>query len=107
MQKQPKTIADLKINWVFDYNFEDLISPLVQKLNPNIYQLKIVNDKYSFTINNCSFEIETSNSTLGFLLKEIDCKVFSLQEKGLLSKVLTLINFELISENTFRIHVKE
>ncbi len=106
-KSKPQTIADLKINWTFDWNIESLILAKIEEANPEIKHLKIVKNKYNFVINEWDFTVQTiDNDTLSSLLWKIDGKVFPLQEINQLPRVLVLDHCELIAENTFRIHVK-
>jgi hypothetical protein len=103
-----RTIADLSINWVFDWNLDANILIKIQVANPEISHLKIVKNIYRFYINDWHFPIETSDVTLlSDLIYLIDGTIFNLQESKRLPKFLILDRFELLSENTFRIHVKE
>lgn len=106
-KNKPKTIADLKINWTFDWHIEFGIFEKIQELNPEIKHLKIVKNSYRFVIDGWDFSIQTIDTeTLTNLLWRIDGSVFCLQSTDKLSKVLVLDRFELIKENEFRIHVK-
>jgi len=108
---QPKTIADLIFNWTFDYNYEDNVIEKIRKDNPNICDLKIVVSKYCFSIDHHNFQIPDLSPSyvndVKTLLREIDYEIFKLQNLNKLPKVLVLDHFEVISENEFRIHVKE
>jgi hypothetical protein len=105
----PKTIADLKINWTFDYNFEDSVSEKIHNDNLTIADLRIVPNEYYFTIDDdFTFKIpELLDSNFTSLLREIDYKIFKLQLDNKLPRVLILDRFEVISKNIFKIHVKE
>lgn len=106
-KSKPKTIADLKINWTFDWNIDSSISTKIRGLNTEISSLKIVKNIYRFFIDDWHFAIETSNGhTLLDLIYSVDAKIFDLQQSNRLSRILVLDHFELIAENTFRIHVK-
>lgn len=103
-----KTIADLQINWTFDWNIDNKILVKIQELNPETFNLKVVRNTYYFLIGDSKFksEVFTPTCTLSDLIYHIDSQVFNLQENKKLSRVLVLDHFELIEENTFRIHVK-
>jgi hypothetical protein len=108
------TIADLKVNWTFDFSNSDRDYDDTRfefrKLNDGIHDLRISERKYTFFVSysNISFEI---NSGFGFqltdLLLELDCRIYCLQLEEKISKLLILDYFELIRKNIFRIHVKE
>ena len=104
-----RTIADLSINWTFDYNYEDSVSEKVYNDNPAIADLKIVPNEYYFTIDDdFTFKIpELLDSDFKSLLREIDYKIFKLQLDNKLPRILILDRFELISKNIFKIHVKK
>ena len=105
---QLKTIADLKFNWTFDWDIDSSILTKIRELNTEISSLKIVKNIYRFFIDDWHFAIETSNGhTLLDLIYSVDAKIFDLQQSNKLLKVLVLDHFELIKENTFRIHVKK
>ena len=107
-KNKPKTIADLKINWIFDWNIESGILAKIQELNSDTNQLKIKKATYQFLINGFVFDVKANeNYNLSDLIYIIDSNVFHFQETNQLPKVLVLDKFELVSENTFRIHVKE
>ena len=104
----PKTIADLSINWNFDWGIESGIQAEIRELNPYTSQLKIKKARYKFLINEFVFDVDTNeNYNVADLIYIIDSNVFHFQEANQLPKVLVLDKFELVSENTFRIHVKE
>ena len=46
----PKTIADLKFNWIFDLEYKTVEETKAQfeKLNPNLVKYKIKSGKYKF-----------------------------------------------------------
>ena len=103
-----KTIADLNINWAFDWSIESGIQAEIRELNPYTSQLKIKKARYKFLINEFVFDVDTNeNYNVADLIYIIDSNVFHFQEANQLPKVLVLDKFELVSENTFRIHVKE
>lgn len=111
-----KTIADLKINWTFDYStadrdYHDTRSEF-QKLNSNVHNLLIAKRKYKFFVSysNETFEVNLINwhsRELLDLVLELDYQIYSLQADEKLSKLLILDRFELIRKNEFRIYVKE
>ena len=103
-----KTIADLSVNWTFNWDLDADILAKIQKANPEISHLKIVKNIYRFYVDTWHFPIETSDLTLlSDLIYLIDSTIFNLQESKRLPRVLVLNRFELIAENEFRIHVKE
>ena len=112
---KPKTIADLKINWTFDYStsdryFNDTRSEF-RKLNTEIHDLLIAKRKYKCFVSysNVSFEINVTNwinHEVIDLILELDYQIYSLQADEKLSKLLILDRFELIRKDEFRIHVK-
>lgn len=71
------------------------------QLNPKLIPYQIKKDEYSFQIYNKEFSIYTYGTSLGFFFNDINYNVAQY-------KIFkTLDQFELISENTFKIHVKE
>lgn len=106
-KSKPKTIADLSINWAFDWSIESGIQAEIRELNPYTSQLKIKKARYKFLINEFVFDVDTNeNYNLADLIYVIDSNIFYFQEMNQLPKTLALDHFELVSENTFRIHVK-
>ncbi len=104
----PRTIADLKINWTFDWNIEGGILGKIWELNTETKHLKIKKALYKFLINDFVFDVYANkNYNIGDLIYVIDGNVFHFQEMNQLPRVLVLDRFELLAENTFRIHVKE
>lgn len=111
-----KTIADLKINWTFDYSkadrdYHDTRSEF-RKLNTEIHDLLIAKRKYKFFVSysNETFEVNLINwinHEVIDLVLELDYQIYSLQADEKLSKLLILDRFELIRKDEFRIHVKE
>ena len=97
--KTPRTIADLKINWVFG---EEHSQELFQKLNPKISNLVIKSEQYSFKFENTAF-LATSN--LGECLASYMTYV-SLQFSFFVKKTVKLISFEKVSETEYIIHGK-
>ena len=90
-------------------NDQDYIIETIEVLEAmtEISSLKIVKNIYRFFIDDWHFAIETSNGhTLLDLIYSVDAKIFDLQQSNRLSRILVLDHFELIAENTFRIHVK-
>lgn len=113
-KNKPKTIADLNINWTFDFQqsdreFDDAKSEF-RKLNDDIHDLLIVKKKYKFFVSysNTSFQVDYFiGDQLTDLIVELDYKIYCLQLDEKVSKLLVLDRFELIGKNTFRIHFKE
>lgn len=114
--KQPKTIADLKINWTFTSQYEGSLVTVknLEKNNPDLLTIKIKSDTYYFKYDNeCKFQITVFKdgllSSLMSFLEEVDFQ-FRRQRQifhGYEINPLKLDQFELIAENTFQIHVKE
>lgn len=120
---KPKTIADLKINW--DFNFEtyldfDIFRKDFQKRNRSLKDYGIVSNKYCFKVfeeNNTesidSFSINTYNLTLKHyctlfdLMFEIDWELSS----NLFSKSenysYSLERFEKVSEDEYNIVLRK
>ena len=112
-KKQPKnakTIADLRIIWNFDYDPSDSVSDRqcrFERLNPDLVHLKIKCNNYTFLSNTESLQFDfedyygaNSNSVpISSFIEAITWKFHF----GLLKNV-KLDHFELISENTFRVH---
>lgn len=102
-----KTIADLSINWTFDWGIDTSILVKIQELNPEIFSLKIVRNTYYFLIDDLKFSVQViDNDTLADLIYCVDGRIFNLQNSKNLPNILVLDRFEFIEENTFRIHVK-
>ncbi len=115
-KNNPKTIADLKIDWTFDYStlnryFNDTRSEF-RRWNAEIHNLLIAKRKYKFFVSysNETFEVNLINwinHEVIDLVLELDYQIYSLQADEKLSKLLILDRFELIRKDEFRIHVKE
>ena len=110
--KQPKTIADLEINWTFKPKYEgiDKGREAFKILNPSL-NYKIKKDWYTFVVSGLNFCVklgEYDNNSIDSFIEQVDCE-FRQTRKELNLKFdenLTLIKFKLISDNTFEIHVK-
>ena len=106
LKSNPKTIADLKINWTFEeQNIYDPMGIVLAKdfyqLNPKLIPNLIKKDEYSFQIKNKEYIIYTYGTSLCLFFNDINYNV------ALYEIFKTLDRFELLSENTFCIHVKE
>jgi len=115
-KNKPKTIADLSINWVFSSEYKGSISAIktLTEDNPNLVDIKVKSFTYYFKyLNEFKFQItvikDSILTSLTAFLEEVDFQ-FRRQRQiayGYSISPLVLDHFELISENTFRIHVKE
>lgn len=119
-KSKPKTIADLKINWTFEPKQQPIMTTMdsIVRLNPKLKRLRIKNGYYTFEYSeinidlNVKFSVHDGDERLkmfsGFL-EELDYLIRGRRQfhQGLYLKPLTLDKFELLSENTFRIHVKK
>jgi hypothetical protein len=101
----PKTIADLKINWFFDeiQNFDFFeFEGKFNKTNPEIKSQKIIYGDYTFWVNKNVFTFQYYNNTL--IWSVMDDVIYCLFEKGY-KKVPE--KFEYLGNNEFRIHLKK
>lgn len=109
--KKPETIADLDINYIFtDYRkhlHEDIIEKRKKfvKDNKSLVKLQIKPATYQFLVNNHNFLADV------FIYKDIADFIEYLNWKMYITDIIKLpqklIKFELISENTFRIHLED
>lgn len=108
--KKPKTIADLKINWTFEIRkmFEGTYE--FTRLNPELIDYRIkTNQNYTFLIDDKSFVFDSfqyygpeDNVSIDSFVEAISWKMrIATGKTG-----FKLDHFELISENTFRIHTR-
>ncbi len=106
--KTPRTIADLKINWTFEKRKMDEGTYEFDKLNPTLIKLKIkTNRTYRFLIDDTNFVFDSvqyygpgDNVSIDSFIEAISWKMrIATGKTG-----FKLDRFELISENTFRIH---
>lgn len=110
-KSKPQTIADLKINWTFkpEYKGIDTGRETFKSLNPSL-NYKIKKDLYTFVASDCNFCVklgEYDNNSIDSFIEQVDyefrlnykCDLFVLPKK--------LLKFELVEENTFRIHLEE
>lgn len=108
MKTKPQTIADLKFNWTFDFKWKNIrtIREMFETLNPNILKYKIKRGNYEFQIDNVTTHFYADNNTpLSYLIDHLDIDLVDrIEFKDKL--LLKLVKFELIAENTFKIHVK-
>lgn len=108
MKKQPETIADLKINWIFaEYENDSMFAKEARfrTQNKSLLKYKIKRDDYTFLVNDSVFYVHASNSysSIDSFIEEINFKLAF--NSCHLPKKLT--RFELVAENTFRIHLEE
>ena len=108
--KTPRTIADLKINWTFEHDESKgpyFDQERFQELNPELQHIKVKHDFYYFLIGketvtvSCDGYYGTFDKTSQPLFNFIEALTWSLKD---ILKHQKLDRFELISENTFRIH---
>lgn len=112
MKKQPKTIADLEINWTFkpEYKGIDIGRETFKSLNPSL-NYKIKKDWYTFVVSGLYFCVKLGkydNNSIDSFIEQVDYE-FRQTHKELNLKFdenVTLIKFKLVSNNTFEIHVK-
>lgn len=112
MKKQPQTIADLKINWIFKPKYKgiDIGRETFKSLNPSL-NYKIKKDWYTFVVSDCNFSVklgEYDNNSIDSFIEQVDYE-FRQTHTNLNLKFdenLTLIKFKLIFKNTFEIHTK-
>ena len=108
-KNNPKTIADLKINWFFDeiqnFRFNDFQEKF-DGVNPKIKNLKILIGSYTFLIDDHSFVLEYSEECYGagynlwYIMDDIIHKLWRLNYTKVPEK------FEYLGNNEFRIHLK-
>jgi hypothetical protein len=109
MKKQPQTIADLKINYTFtDYvSDNDVISAKIERFskdNKSLLKYKIKPQVYTFHINSLSFNFHVIGKKVSFP-EFMEWLNFELVYNNIPTPI-KLDRFELIAENTFRIHTK-
>ena len=108
----PKTIADLSINWVFSSQYKGSLvaTQNLEERNPDLVNIKVKSFTYYFKYNNeIRFQVSVFIMSLISFLEEVDFQ-FRRQRQivhGYEIKPLVLDRFELIGTNTFQIHVKE
>ena len=107
--KTPATIADLKFNYTFTgyENCDDLHAKEARfkRQNKSLLKFKIKCQDYKFLVNNSEFYIYASSS-LSPIESFMEWVNYQLHfHQGLLPK--KLVKFELVEENTFRIHLEE
>lgn len=117
MKKQPKTIADLDINWTFNGIYGTIAEIITHfnKLNLDTYHLKIKCGKYKFFVLDKEFEIELYSenySHIGDLIYHINNKIYyyyhipiELVKFELILPIVEVNGFNLV-KGSFRIHVK-
>lgn len=107
----PKTIADLKINWFFDkiehFHFLEFQEKF-DEVNPKIKNLKILIGSYTFFIGKHSFVLEYSEEWLSlgefrlwYIMDDIINKLWRLKYTKIPEK------FDYLGNNEFRIHLKK
>jgi hypothetical protein len=111
MKNKPKTIADLKFNWIFNLNFKTIeeLKTQFEKLNPNILRYKIKSGDYKFIYSNDHimwFHV-TSSEPLSNLIDCLNYTLYLNLRQSENAKPLKLLKFELISETEFKLHVEE
>lgn len=109
---KPQTIADLKIEWIFR-KFGNMIEGVSEfkKLNPELTNLRIkTNRNYIFLIDDKTFIFDSvqyygpeDNVSIGSFIEAVSWKM---RITNSAQTNLKLDHFELVSENTFRIHTK-
>jgi hypothetical protein len=103
-KNNPKTIADLDFNWTFYPSHLSSIETIdkFQKLNSKLSPYRIKEGTYCFVIGNNKFEVYCFYSRpIEYFFEDI--VYFSVQ---FIHSPLNLDYFQLIAENTFRIHFK-
>lgn len=111
-KKKPQTIADLKFNWTFSLDqgsqLYDETEELFKNLNNEVYNHYISPNTYIFYVNNYKFEtfLSYKERLVSFFVRRIGFNIFCFQNDDKLNTTLKLVKFELIAENTFKIHVK-
>jgi hypothetical protein len=109
LKTKPQTIADLKINYTFT-DYESVNEGFskkherFRKANKSLLKYKIKQCNYIFHLNNLVFDFY-NRSSLTELPDFIEWINFELVYRKI-KMPLTLDRFELLSENTFRIHTK-
>jgi hypothetical protein len=104
--KIPSTIADLKFNFVFTNYKIDTIpdkEAKFRKQNKSLLNYKIQHRDYKFLVNDEHFYVCASLPAIDSFIEYINHKLN--YSTNLLPKKLT--RFELVEENTFRIHLEE
>jgi len=104
-KNKPKTIADLKFKWTFDSSLIDYrdVRDKFDELNDSLSRYRIKSGCYTFVLNDESFKVDCFGDTLVWFFDDIHFAI--IHDLGLSGLILD--HFELISENTFRIHVKK
>jgi len=103
-KNNPKTIADLDFNWTFDHSLFEYydVRRKFDELNGSLSRYKIKSGCYTFILNDESFEVDSFSESLVSFFDSIHFAIiYDLKLGGLI-----LDKFELVSETTFRIHVK-
>ncbi len=110
--KKPETIADLKIEWTFR-KFGNMIEGVseFERLNPELIDLRIkTNRNYIFLIDDRTFIFDSvqyygpeDNVSIGSFIEAVSWKM---RITNSAQTNLKLDRFELVSEDTFRIHTK-
>lgn len=102
----PKTIADLTINWIFEsrkyniYYIADVIESFMDK-NPDLINYRIKKGEYLFDFRGTEFSHYSCGQTLPDFFEDINYHLCGFLNEN---ESVKLIGFELISENTFKIH---
>lgn len=102
-----KTIADLEINYTFTdyYNGNEIEEKIFRfkKDNQKLFDIKIKSGEYDFLVDDTYFIINAcSFNNIALFIEFINFKLWI----NSIKLPRKLIKFELISENTFRIHLE-
>lgn len=103
----PRTIADLKFNWIFLENYRSVsdLKNQFTSLNPQLIGFKVKPKTYKFFLNEKSFKFDifrNVNDDLIWLLDGIELSLPALRNCKFPAK---LNKFELMSEDVFRIYL--
>lgn len=100
---KPQTIADLKIEWTFETEFDKINCNKFTRLNPNLVNTKLKEGDYNFTFENYSFRVSPYQSeSLGHFIDYLSYHFLCY-----VGKKVKLSHFEKLSETEYRIHGKE
>lgn len=101
----PKTIADLTFNWIFnetnDRYFYDNVIKLFMDLNPDLINYRVKKGEYSFNFKGAEFSFYSPGQTLPDFFEDINYHLCGFLNEN---DSVKLIGFELINDNTFKIH---
>lgn len=102
----PKTIADLTFNWIFNttnddkYSYDNLIKLFID-LNPDLINYHVKKGKYSFNFKGAEFSHYCYGQTLADFFEDINYQLCGFLNEN---DSVKLIGFELVGDNTFKIH---